>query len=106
MSDWLKRPGESANDYVALRAELERGGYREIPEIDGIKPGDRVRSYGEQYSEAHRSGTAMALAVMCSDRLIQGRPDIEIIVERDNPWLPGMSRVTNWAGYHTCAVDR
>lgn len=94
------------DDYTRLRATLESGGYQEIPEVRGVKAGDRVRHYGEQYSEAHTNGTATVLAVMQSGRTISGRPDIELIVRRDRPFLPSMSPVTNWADYHTCAIRK
>lgn len=94
------------DDYTALRAELVGRGHREIAEATrvGIKPGDRVRHHREQYPRAYDEGTATVLAVMTSDRLIWGRLDVEIIVRRDEPWLPSMSSVTNWTDYNTCAV--
>lgn len=56
--------------------------------------GRRVRHAGEQYPGAY-AGTATVVALLDNG---------DVVVERDQPLLPGMSRRTVWPGWATVAV--
>lgn len=91
----------------ALADYLKRG-YVEVEEHKGIKPGARVRNSGEQYPKAYRDGTAVVRHVLLKDPSswsnTWGRPDVEVIVERDKPRI-GTSTLGMWSDYGTCLVE-
>lgn len=104
-------PTATAEDQAAaLHADLTARGYRDIAAAGSIKTGSRVHHAGQQYPEARDNGTATVLAVLeKSPSAWSGtyrRPDIEIIVESDKPFMPGMPTVSNWADYHTRPAAR
>lgn len=92
------------------RESLESSGFREVefaPKNPGIKPGARVRNRGEQYDKAIWHGTAIVVAVLRrgtdekpdSWEQSWGRPNVEVIVERDREQFG--SKFTSWADYGT-----
>lgn len=97
----------------SIQAELEARGYRKVdsvPKRPALKPGARVRNYGEQFSPAFTDGTATVVAVMRqgTDEVPDwwerswGRPNVEVIVERDDAQVGfGAPKFTNWADYGT-----
>ena len=60
----------------------------DIKEFHGLRAGVRVRHRGEQYREAYRNGTGNVLHVLQRDpspwARSWGRPDVEIVVIRDD----------------------
>lgn len=111
----------SGDDWGTLegtRLGLESNGFREIehaPRNPLIKTGARVRNAGEQYQAAVNHGTATVVAVMRrgsderpdSWELSWGRPNVEVIVERDPARVSfGSPKYTTWADYGTAlALD-
>jgi hypothetical protein len=91
----------SDTSFESLHADMAKRGYHDIDEAHGIKAGDRVYHRGQQWPEAREDGTATVLAVMASGRMIQGQPDIELLVHRDKPLTPGDWVFATWADYHT-----
>lgn len=96
-----------------IRKELESNGFCEIPvgpRNPALQAGDRVRNAGEQFNRAYEQGTATVIAVMRrgtdeapdSWERSWGRPNVEVIVERDrgHDGADGV-RYTTWAHYGT-----
>lgn len=96
--------------YAEARTELEARGYRDIEEHNGLRVGARVRNYGEQYYAAISKGTGVVRALMQRDPSSWsnewGRPDIEVLVERDKSHRDDGSRVGRWADYGTVLATR
>lgn len=88
---------------AAYASDLLARGYVEIPDHNGLRPGVRVRHVGEQYPGASE-GTATVLRVFKSPRVIQGDPDVELIVKRDKPSFWGED-YGYWADYHTVLAE-
>ena len=96
---------------------LESGGFREIdcaPRDPEIRAGRRVRNWGEQYYAALVDGTATVVKVMRrgADETPDswgrewGRPNVEVIVERDQKRIDrGAARYACWADYGTVAAQ-
>ncbi|WP_159600005.1 hypothetical protein [Agromyces humi] len=84
------------------RKELTDRGYVDIDEHRGLKVGARVHHIGEKWWEAGENGTATVVAILeknPSSWSWGGRPDIELIAQRDDPsWGGPFGR---WADYHT-----
>jgi hypothetical protein len=83
-----------ADTVEARRADLESRGFRVIdhgPRNSDLRPGARVRNAGEQWYEAIVEGTATVALVLRkgtdekpdSWERTYGRPNVEVIVERD-----------------------
>lgn len=102
-----------------LRSTLEADGFREIPEHPkraDLHVGVRVRNAGEQYDTAVFKGTAVVVAILRKGtdehpdawERDWGRPNIEVIVERDEGYVKrGYPRHTNWSDYGTSvALDQ
>jgi len=84
------------------RADLESRGYVEVEEATvmggrTVRPGDRVRNRGHQYTEAFRSGTADVVAIY--DRSGRGGKDVEIVIQRDD--VPEGQCILPWPDYGT-----
>jgi hypothetical protein len=81
---------QEAADAAALIA-LKRGSV-ELQEFNGLKVGTRVRHVGEQFSAAYRNGTGTIERIFHLEKSSwtqkYHRPDIELIVKRDNPSSP------------------
>lgn len=97
-SDW-------ADEFDKQHADLLARGYVDIDEIKGLRVGSRCHHANQRYVEAYWDGTAEVLAI--TEKLDSpwsrrwGDRDIELIVLRDGPVLPGLSRLGYWADYHT-----
>jgi hypothetical protein len=110
-------PTSAAAEAAALDAELKplidellERGYRPINEHNGLRVGVRVRHCGEQFWQAFQGGTAVIEVLMqrspSSWEARYGRPDIEMIVRRDDDRVSaGTSRYGGWADYHARLVD-
>ena len=103
-------PAEQAERFAELRAELERSGYVVKDHHNELRPGARVRGRGEQYPEAFDRGTGTVLLVMekagSSWSRTYGQPDVEVLVLKDRPLLPGMPRISQLANYHLAIPHR
>lgn len=97
---------QEAADTAALIA-LKRGSV-EVQEFNGLTVGDRVRHVGEQYPEAYRNGTGTIERIFHLEKSSWAqkhqRPDIELIVKRDNPGTPD-DTYRFLADYHVAVVE-
>ena len=100
--------GDEVDVAAAMRAELEARGYLDV-DHDRLRPGARVRHRGERWSEAVASGTGVVVAVMelpdSSWSRSWGGRDIELLVLKDKPLLPGMTRLAQLADYHVAVAE-
>lgn len=98
---------EDAASYQAKREALLGDRFVDI-EHDQLVVGARVRNRGEQYSRAYRYGTGVVLAVMRQEDSAWerewGRPNIEVLVLRDEPFF-SLGRITLWADYGTFLAE-
>ena len=97
----------------SVRRDLESRGFREIPEhprYPDLRPGARVHNRGEQFDAALFDGTSVVVTLMRrgtderpdSWEQSWGRPNIEVIVERDDARVGfGAPKFTCWADYGT-----
>lgn len=106
----------SAATVEELRAELESNGFRDIPhhpKNPQLRVGARVRNYGEQYARAEQYGTAFVRAIMRrgtdenpdSWERSYGRPNIEVIAERDPEFARSFGALSTWSDYGTVLVE-
>ncbi len=81
-------------------ADLLARGYIEVQEFRDLLPGSRAKHRNERYSEAYRRGTGFIRRIFRKPNSAweqsYGRPDIELIFERDDP----DRGVTLLADYH------
>jgi hypothetical protein len=105
-----------ADTVEAHRADLESRGFRVIdcsPRNPDLRPGARVRNYGERWHEAIVEGTATVAVVLRrgtdekpdSWELTYRRPNIEVIVERD-PDRRDFGAISVWSDYGSCLAEK
>jgi hypothetical protein len=105
--------GKTPDEIVA---SLERDGFARIdcaPRTPGIAEGARVHNAGEQFDRAWTVGTATVVAVLRRgtderpDRWEQkyGRPNVEVVVQRDPDRLDFADEFTCWADYGTWLAE-
>ncbi len=108
-AEFAEEYAEFAEEYAAMQAALTAAGYRPV-DYATLPPGERVRHRGEQWPEAYDQGTGVVLAVMEKPNSAWsqswGGADVELIVLKDKPLLPGLSRLAQLANYHVQAVNR
>jgi len=97
---------KEAADAAALI--LQKRGFTEVQEINGLTVGARVRATGEQFSRAYREGTGTIERIFHNERSSWAqkyqRPDIELIIKRDKPDFGGDEYITR-ADYHVAVVE-
>lgn len=91
-----------------LLAELRKRGYVDVAEHEKLRPGTRVRHWGQRWNAALADGTGNVLAIAekpnSSWSRTYGMPDIEMVVLFDEPGLGG-SRLSQLAQYHVAVVE-
>jgi hypothetical protein len=102
---WLTPEGKDRLRIDEHVADLRERGYVDIEEFEGLRAGVRVRHRGEQYRAAYRDGTGNVLHVLQRDpsswARSWGRPDVEIVVVRDDVERGAMLV----ADYHVVIVE-
>ena len=89
--------------------DLIRRGYREVPEIDSLHVGDRIRHWNEQYPDAYKGGTGTIERIFHrpspSFERKWGTKDVELIVKRDKPRFGPDDTYSFVANYHVTGVQ-
>ena len=103
----------SADEVIAELADRGFEMIDDAPKDPAIRAGARVRNYSERFPSAYQRGTATVVAVMRrgsdarpdSWEMSWGRPNVEVVVERDAGEENAHRRAASWADYRTASVE-